>query len=104
MTLFSILSKNRRYFKNCRLRGSFRYSGLEKQALHAVYCDWKRATPVYHIVEVFSMSQLIMSALLFLPNRISPGWADGVAGTLEFFSAVIPPPFNWLIVVFLRAL
>ena len=50
------------------------------------------------------LSQQIMRALLFLPNRISPGWADGAAGYLEFFGAAVPPPFNWLIVWFLRAL
>ena len=50
------------------------------------------------------LSQQIMRALLFLPNRISPGWADGVVDYLAFFSAAVPPPFNWLIVWFLHAL
>ena len=52
----------------------------------------------------FGLSQMIMSALLFLPNLISPGWADGVAGYLTAASALVPAPFNWLIVWFLRAL
>lgn len=52
----------------------------------------------------FGLSQLIMNALLFLPNLISPGWADEVTGHLTAGSWVVPPPFNWLIVWFLRAL
>jgi len=52
----------------------------------------------------YGLSQWIMNALLYLPNLISPGWADGVAGYLEFFSNAVPAPFSWLIVWFLRAL
>ena len=52
----------------------------------------------------YGLSQLIMNALLFLPNLISPGWADEAAGYLAFFSSAVPPPFNWLIIWFLRAL
>jgi len=52
----------------------------------------------------FGLSQQIMKSLLFLPNLISPGWADGVVDYLAFFSTAVPPPFNWLIVWFLRVL
>ena len=50
------------------------------------------------------LGQQIMKALLYLPNTIAPGWADEVTGYLVFFSDVVPPPFNWLIIWFLRAL
>ena len=50
------------------------------------------------------LSQMIMNALLTLPNLLSPGWADGVVDTLVFFSEVVPPPFNWLLIWFIRAL
>jgi len=52
----------------------------------------------------YGLGQSIMSALLFLPNLIVPGWADEVVGYLEFFGAAIPPPLNWLLLWFLQAL
>ena len=51
----------------------------------------------------YGLSQWIMKALLFLPNLFSPGWADEAVGYLVFFSWIVPPPFNWLLVWFIRA-
>ena len=50
------------------------------------------------------LAQQIMNWLLYLPNLFSPGWADEAAEYLVFFSGLVPPPFNWLIIWFLRAL
>ena len=50
------------------------------------------------------LGQQIMHWLLYLPNLIAPGWAAEAAEYLAFFSGLVPPPFNWLIIWFLRAL
>ena len=49
------------------------------------------------------LSQMIMKALLYLPNLIAPGWADEVIDYLVFFSWLVPAPFNWLLIWFVRA-
>jgi len=50
------------------------------------------------------LSQQIMNWLLYLPNLIAPDWADGVIDYLVPASWAVPPPFNWLIIWFVRAL
>jgi len=49
------------------------------------------------------LSQQIMKLLLFLPSLFDPGWADEAVTYLAFFSWLVPPPFNWLLIWFIRA-
>ena len=115
--IYKKLSANGQFFCLCTLRD--RYGNLMVaitcRAYYTHITTTKEAHCMIEIIEELpavlpelpfapqGLSQLIMKMMLFLPNLFEPGWADEVIGYLAFFSWIVPPPFNWLLIWFVRA-